>query len=66
MADEFVWKAPKDIWKGVGIYHITFVVAERKRLLGELVALADSHAYSRSVQRFNDTDVNTSRHDKDP
>ena len=38
MADEFVWKAPKDIWKGVGIYHITFVVAERKRLLGELVA----------------------------
>ena len=66
MADEFVWKAPKDIWKGVGIYHITFVVSGRKRLLGELVALADSRAYSRSVQRFNDTDVNTSRHDKDP
>lgn len=66
MADEFVWKAPKDIWKGVGIYHITFVVSGRKRLLGELVALADSRAYSRSVQRFNDTDVNTSRHDKAP
>ena len=39
MADEFVWKAPKDIWKGVGIYHITFVVAGRKRLLGELVEI---------------------------
>lgn len=39
MADEFKWKAPKDIWKGVGIYHITFVVAGRKRLLGELVEI---------------------------
>ena len=36
--EEFVWKNPKDIWKGVGIYHITFVVSGRKRLLGELVA----------------------------
>lgn len=36
--EEFEWKAPKDIWKGVGIYHITFTVAGRKRLLGELVA----------------------------
>lgn len=58
MADEFVWKAPKDIWKGVGIYHITFVVSGRRKLLGELVALADSRAYSRSVQRFQDTDEN--------
>ena len=39
MADEFEWKAPKDIWKGVGIYHITFVVSGRKRLLGELVEI---------------------------
>lgn len=38
MAEEFVWKAPKDIWKGVGIYHLTFVVAGRRQLLGELVA----------------------------
>ena len=38
MADGFVWKAPKDIWKGVGIYHLTFVVAGRRSLLGELVA----------------------------
>lgn len=34
MADKFVWKDPKDICKGVGIYHITFVVSGRKRLLG--------------------------------
>lgn len=56
--EEFKWKAPKDIWKGVGIYHITFVVTGRKTLLGELVALADSRAYGRSVQRFRDTDEN--------
>lgn len=35
----FNWKGHKDIWKGEGIYHLTFVVAGRKRLLGELVAL---------------------------
>ena len=35
----FSWKGHKDIWKGEGIYHLTFVVAGRKRLLGELVAL---------------------------
>lgn len=34
MADKFVWKDPKDICKGVGIYHITFVLSGRKRLLG--------------------------------
>ena len=34
MADKFVWKDPRDICKGVGIYHITFVVSGRKRLLG--------------------------------
>lgn len=34
----FVWKDPKVIWKGVGIYHITFMVAGRRPLLGELVA----------------------------
>ena len=34
MADEFVWKAPKDIWKGVGIYHLTFNVASDALKLG--------------------------------
>lgn len=36
--EDFIWKDPKDIWKGVGIYHLTFVVAGRRSLLGELVA----------------------------
>lgn len=34
----FEWKEPKKIWKGEGIYHLTFVVAGRRPLLGELVA----------------------------
>ena len=32
--ERFVWKRHKDIFKGVGIYHITFVVAGRQPLLG--------------------------------
>ena len=32
-----MWKGPKDIWKGEGIYHLTFVVVGRRPLLGELV-----------------------------
>ena len=35
--ERFVWKLHKDIFKGVGIYHITFVVTGRQPLLGELV-----------------------------
>lgn len=34
MAEEFVWKDPKDIWKGVGIYHLTFRVACDELKLG--------------------------------
>ena len=34
----FEWKAHKDIFKGPGIYHLTFAVAGRRPLLGELVA----------------------------
>lgn len=62
----FTWKSPKDIWKGEGIYHLTFVVAGRQPLLGELVALPDSRAYGKSdesnrsyeegVSRPNNTD----------
>lgn len=32
----FSWKGHKDIWKGEGIYHLTFVVAGRRRVLGEI------------------------------
>lgn len=35
--ERFVWKRPKDIFKGVGIYHITFVINGRQALLGQLV-----------------------------
>lgn len=44
----FVWKEHKDIFKGEGIYHLTFVVVGRRPLLGRLVPLADSRAYSGS------------------
>ena len=58
----FFWKSPKDIWKGEGIYHLTFVVNGRKKLLGELVALADScgeesnRSYVEDVERPKNTD----------
>ena len=32
----FTWKRHKDIFKGEGIFHLTFVVQERKPILGEL------------------------------
>lgn len=41
----FTWKSPKDIWKGEGIFHLTFMVVGRKPLLGELVPLERSRAY---------------------
>lgn len=34
--ERFEWKRHKDIFKGVGIYHITFVVSGRQPLLGRL------------------------------
>lgn len=36
--EEFEWKSDGKIFKGVGIYHLTFRVAGKKSLLGELVA----------------------------
>ena len=32
----FVWKRHKDIFKGIGIYHVTFVISDRQPLLGNL------------------------------
>ncbi len=54
----FEWKSPKDIWKGEGIYHLTFVVAQRRKILGELVPLGLSRAYKRDVERLHNTDGN--------
>ena len=67
----FEWKNSKDIFKGPGIYHLTFAVAGRRPLLGELVALEHSRAYSRAgflsrsyiggVERTPHIDENDSR-----
>lgn len=63
----FEWKNHKDIWKGEGIYHLTFVVTNRRPLLGELVplprelsddALASStRPYLQDVKRPPNTDM---------
>lgn len=53
----FTWKDKKDIWKGEGIYFLTFVVAGRQKLLGELVDIPqtpgrkDTRNYSVDVPR---------------
>lgn len=56
----FQWKSHKDIFKGEGIYHLTFTIAGRQPLLGALVPLEQSRAYSRlytgSVKRFQNKD----------
>ena len=44
----FHWKSHNDIFKGPGIYHLTFAVSDRRPLLGELVPLEHSRAYSRA------------------
>lgn len=42
----FVWKEPKDIWKGVGIYFVTFAVTGRERLLGNFVRILDDQSFA--------------------
>lgn len=42
----FTWKAKKDIWRGEGIYFLTFVVAGRQKLLGELVRILEDGTYA--------------------
>ena len=39
--DIWHWQEPGEVWKGVGIYHITMVVSSRKPLQGELVIPAN-------------------------
>lgn len=50
----FTWKEHNSIWKGEGIYFITFTVKGRQRLLGSLVPLSESCFYRQSVQRSCD------------
>lgn len=51
----FRWKEHNSIWKGEGIYFLTFVVAGRRKLLGTLVPAQDSRWYRGNVQRSQDT-----------
>lgn len=62
----FTWKEHKDIFKGEGVYFLTFVVAERRSLLGELVPLTGSQSagssertslYDEDVSRLHNTDM---------
>lgn len=58
----FQWKDPKDIWKGEGVYHLTFAVAERRPLLGRLVALTDvTRPYEDTNERKYTTKLATVR-----
>lgn len=53
----FKWKEHNSIWKGQGIYFLTFVVADRRKLLGTLQSLSNSRWYTRNVERFPNNDV---------
>lgn len=49
MAMAFTWKEHKDIFKGEGVYHLTWAVVNRKPLLGELVPVEQSRSYVENV-----------------
>ena len=52
----FVWKEHKDIWKGEGIYHLTFTVVGRHPLLGQLVGL-DTPTVDGHIARVEPTEL---------
>lgn len=60
----FVWKESSSIWKGEGIYHLTFVVSDRLPMLGSLLPLEGcewsdlSRSSSVGVERLDSTDGN--------
>lgn len=45
---KFTWKRHTDIFKGVGIYHLTFVVRDRQPLLGRLIGDAQMPSVERT------------------
>lgn len=51
----FTWKEKKDIWKGEGIYFITFAVTGRQKLLGNLVRILEDGSYA-PVKPFDKLD----------
>lgn len=42
----FKWKQKKDIWKGEGIYFVTFAVTGRLKLLGTLVRILEDQSFA--------------------
>lgn len=42
----FTWKDKKDIWKGEGVYFVTFSVTGRQKLLGTLVRILADGSYA--------------------
>lgn len=54
--ETFVWKSDGKIFKGVGIYHLTFVVTGRRKLLGEIVGVKTMEGTT--VKRSLDTNAN--------
>lgn len=50
----FTWKDHKSIWKGEGIYFITFTIKGRQKLLGTLMPLSDSGFYPQSDHHPSD------------
>jgi len=47
----FCWKDHNNIWKGEGVYFLTYVVVGRRPLLGTLMPISASRWYMRNVQR---------------
>lgn len=58
----FTWKANNQIWKGEGIYHVTFVVAGRRPVLGKLVPIEQSRAYSGCVSHSQAPSPNSAKY----
>ena len=48
--DIWHWQEPGEVWKGVGIYHITLTVPSREPLLGDLI-IPDSDPSKAYVER---------------
>ena len=46
IAMAFSWKDKKDIWKGEGIYFVTFVVTGGQRLLKGLVRIREDGSFA--------------------
>lgn len=53
----FTWKDRKDIYKGEGIYFLTFVVVGRKGMLGTLMPLAGAFSSNSNIAKVEATEL---------